>query len=188
MTAEWVFDGGRASVDLVNTLRDRKRGGRELLVDPAALGEWLTVAGLLERKAKVTARHLEEALQLRESADRLLRAAAAGDRPKATDVKTVNVLAAAVPPAPPQLRVDSDGRVRLRSFAPADPVAAALAALATDAIELAVEAAPVRICAATDCGLRFVDRSPKRNRQWCSMARCGNRAKARAHYARGGSL
>ncbi|WP_211299708.1 CGNR zinc finger domain-containing protein, partial [Amycolatopsis lexingtonensis] len=25
---------------------------------------------------------------------------------------------------------------------------------------------------------------PRRNRQWCSMSRCGNRAKARAHYAR----
>jgi predicted RNA-binding Zn ribbon-like protein len=32
--------------------------------------------------------------------------------------------------------------------------------------------------------LYFYDTSPKRSRRWCSMATCGNRAKAARHYAR----
>jgi predicted RNA-binding Zn ribbon-like protein len=34
------------------------------------------------------------------------------------------------------------------------------------------------------CGWLFVDESRAQNRRWCSMGDCGNRAKARRHYAR----
>ncbi|HEU4947243.1 MAG TPA: CGNR zinc finger domain-containing protein [Kribbella sp.] len=42
----------------------------------------------------------------------------------------------------------------------------------------------IRRCAHPDCVLHFYDISPKGNRRWCSMAGCGNRAKAARHYAR----
>ncbi|MEV6928289.1 CGNR zinc finger domain-containing protein [Dactylosporangium sp. NPDC051485] len=42
----------------------------------------------------------------------------------------------------------------------------------------------LRHCANPDCVLHFYDTSPKANRRWCSMAGCGNRAKAARHYAR----
>lgn len=42
----------------------------------------------------------------------------------------------------------------------------------------------LRHCAHPDCVLYFYDVSPKANRRWCSMAGCGNRAKAARHYAR----
>lgn len=42
----------------------------------------------------------------------------------------------------------------------------------------------VRACAHPDCVLHFYDTSPKRSRRWCSMAGCGNRAKAARHYAK----
>ncbi|MDT8912894.1 CGNR zinc finger domain-containing protein [Amycolatopsis sp. PS_44_ISF1] len=42
----------------------------------------------------------------------------------------------------------------------------------------------VRHCAHPECVLYFYDTSPKRSRRWCSMATCGNRAKAARHYAR----
>ncbi|MFG3705954.1 CGNR zinc finger domain-containing protein [Micromonospora sp. NPDC047670] len=42
----------------------------------------------------------------------------------------------------------------------------------------------LRRCAHPDCVLHFYDTSPKGNRRWCSMAGCGNRAKAARHYAR----
>ncbi|WP_433023369.1 CGNR zinc finger domain-containing protein [Kribbella sp. CA-294648] len=32
--------------------------------------------------------------------------------------------------------------------------------------------------------MHFYDSSRKANRRWCSMAGCGNRAKAARHYAR----
>jgi predicted RNA-binding Zn ribbon-like protein len=56
--------------------------------------------------------------------------------------------------------------------------------VALDAIDLLTGDESLRVCAAGDCGIRFADRSPARNRQWCSMRRCGNRTKARRHYAR----
>ncbi|WP_051343239.1 CGNR zinc finger domain-containing protein [Pseudonocardia spinosispora] len=49
---------------------------------------------------------------------------------------------------------------------------------------LAKDASRVRRCAHPDCVLHFYDTSPKRGRRWCSMAACGNRAKAARHYAR----
>jgi predicted RNA-binding Zn ribbon-like protein len=42
----------------------------------------------------------------------------------------------------------------------------------------------VKICPADDCLWAFYDTSRNGSRHWCSMAVCGNRAKARAHRAR----
>jgi predicted RNA-binding Zn ribbon-like protein len=43
----------------------------------------------------------------------------------------------------------------------------------------------VRECADDrGCGYLFIDRSRNKSRRWCSMESCGNRAKARRHYAR----
>ncbi|WP_328594241.1 CGNR zinc finger domain-containing protein [Actinomadura macrotermitis] len=52
--------------------------------------------------------------------------------------------------------------------------------------ELVRDAPPGRIrdCEAPDCILWFLDVSRNGRRRWCSMSGCGNRAKARAHYAR----
>lgn len=44
----------------------------------------------------------------------------------------------------------------------------------------------VRQCAAKGCRLYFVDRGPKRQRRWCDMKVCGNRAKVSRHYRRQG--
>ncbi|WP_245898953.1 CGNR zinc finger domain-containing protein [Nonomuraea indica] len=63
------------------------------------------------------------------------------------------------------------------------PVAAALAALAEEAIDLF--AGPVRhklrACQGPGCILHFVRESPRR--EWCSPG-CGNRARAARHYAK----
>jgi predicted RNA-binding Zn ribbon-like protein len=49
-----------------------------------------------------------------------------------------------------------------------------------------LETSPDRIrkCANPECILRFYDVSKNGGRRWCSMANCGNRAKATRHYAR----
>lgn len=43
----------------------------------------------------------------------------------------------------------------------------------------------IRSCAHESCVLHFFDTSRNGTRRWCSMATCGNRAKASRHYARG---
>jgi predicted RNA-binding Zn ribbon-like protein len=45
----------------------------------------------------------------------------------------------------------------------------------------------VRKCEGPTCTLWFLDISKAHGRRWCSMAVCGNRAKAAAHRARAGS-
>ena len=42
----------------------------------------------------------------------------------------------------------------------------------------------VKACADAACGALFYDASRNRSRRWCVMTDCGNRAKARRHYAR----
>ncbi|MGW1676212.1 CGNR zinc finger domain-containing protein [Saccharopolyspora sp. NPDC002376] len=181
--SDWIWDGGRLCLDLVNTLRDRYRGGRELLVAPDLLAEWLHEVGL--DTSAPTGEHVSTARELREAIDRAVHARAQGTAIAESDVELINEVARGESPAI-QLRVGLDGSVTTFRPDPQDPVSAALAAVAVDAIELlAAEPFPrVAVCAYHRCGLRFLDTSPARNRQWCSMARCGNRAKARQHYAR----
>ncbi len=49
---------------------------------------------------------------------------------------------------------------------------------------LAQDPSRIRRCAHPDCVLHFYDTSAKADRRWCSMAGCGNRAKAARHYQR----
>jgi predicted RNA-binding Zn ribbon-like protein len=42
----------------------------------------------------------------------------------------------------------------------------------------------IRACEGSVCSLLFLDRTKAHGRRWCSMAVCGNRAKAAAHRAR----
>ena len=46
----------------------------------------------------------------------------------------------------------------------------------------------VRTCEGHACTLMFLDRTKTHSRRWCSMASCGNRAKAAAHRARRSGL
>jgi|1186.fasta_scaffold75281_2 predicted RNA-binding Zn ribbon-like protein len=64
------------------------------------------------------------------------------------------------------------------------PASAALAAVATAAEDLLTSslAAFVAACPGEGCGWLFADR--RRKRRWCSMAACGNRAKARRYAER----
>lgn len=175
MTDNWVWDGGRPCLDFVNTRRDRWAHGWELLRAPADLVAWLREAGFAVEEA--TERELAFAIDLREAIDR----AAQAEAPARADVALINRWARERPA--PQLRVTRDGA---RQATTEQTVATALGTLAVDAIGLLTSADEenVRVCALDICGLRFVDRSPAHNRQWCSMSRCGNRAKARLHYAR----
>jgi predicted RNA-binding Zn ribbon-like protein len=42
----------------------------------------------------------------------------------------------------------------------------------------------LKVCPGEHCGWAFYDHSRNQAGRWCSMAVCGGRAKARAHYLR----
>jgi predicted RNA-binding Zn ribbon-like protein len=58
--------------------------------------------------------------------------------------------------------------------------------LAHAAASFLASADPARIrqCGGTNCILFFYDTTKSATRRWCSMAGCGNRMKAAAHYHR----
>lgn len=133
--------------------------------------------GLLSRPPFVAEPDLAEALVLRAAAAACAGAAADGATLPLRAVETLNSFAGDEPPA---IALRPDGT--LVRGAPA-PVRAALAAIARDTIETVVlERIALRRCAA--CDTPFLDRSRGGRRRWCSMQRCGNRAKASAFRSR----
>ena len=189
--------GGHAALDFVNTVDWRGRPApEEYLAAFPALLEWAGYAGIVDAPEAAQLRHraqdepvraaalLRSALVLREAAHRLFLARALGKPPKRADLAIVNDTLRRYPP---RSEIVALGEVYgWRSAARAEPLSHLVERLAQSVAELltAPELARVRLCGGTDCGWLFLDTSPNHGRRWCSMEACGNRAKARRHYAR----
>lgn len=185
----WIWDGGRVCLDFANTLRNRWRTTpEETLREPGDLTGWLREARLLAPGTTdpATATALASARRLRESVDRAVQAVADGRLPTSGDVTLLNRSAAAAPRPARQLVITDDRLEAAGATTLATDPTLALALIAQDAVDLllSAEILRVRVCGADRCALRFLDRSPARNRRWCSMSRCGNRTKVRLHQAR----
>jgi len=182
----WYWLGGRPAIDLVNTLRERWRRRVETLVTPDDVGLWLVRVQLLPAPPRVTRARLGEARELREAIDRCVQAALARDAAPPAAVTVIDGWLAHAA-ARPALAVAADGTPVMQELTSADAVRHALGAVALDAARMLgtpAEAARIRICASETCSARFYDRSPAARRRWCSMALCGNEAKARRHRER----
>lgn len=175
------FASGRLCLDFVGTLGKRHRGGIERLRTPDDLARWVVAAALLDAAPPASDDDLENARALREAIYRAVQAVRGGETPTADDVAAINAWAAR-PALAPQL--DRTGRAR--RWVAERPVAAALAAVARDAVDLLSGPLADRIsqCAGPDCSALFVDTSRPGHRRWCSMETCGNRAKKAAYRAR----
>jgi predicted RNA-binding Zn ribbon-like protein len=167
--ARWFFDAGADSLDFTSGPDSEARHWLAERFDRLPIDE-------------IGERELVDALGLRAAIARL--AAASADRVALApdDVDTLNLFAA-TPDVPPVLaggrRQAGAGSIR---------VGQALSSLARDAVAMiaadAAGADRLRRCDADDCRMVFHDESRTGSRRWCSMARCGNRAKVRAFRAR----
>jgi predicted RNA-binding Zn ribbon-like protein len=179
MTPAFRTGSGRMSLDFIRTLRWRGTAqALEELATPEALTAWVAQLGPYAPGTEIPTpaqRTLDTARDAREAVYALLKAAretTPADCP--ADARTLlNELAAAPTPHPV---LDDHGALTHRA---ADPVAALLAAVARDALDLATSPllARVRDCAGPNCGAWFLDTSRPGTRRWCSMDRCGNQAK-----------
>ena len=124
------------------------------------------------------------AIGLREALYHLFSALAAEKAPDARDVAALN---AWLPDAMARRRLThGEAGFTWESAAPADELERVLWPVVWSAAEL-LTAGPlerVRECDNDPCGWLFVDSSRNRTRRWCDMRDCGNRVKARRHYAR----
>jgi predicted RNA-binding Zn ribbon-like protein len=180
----WFFDSGSTALDFAYT----GAMGYELpwfssdwedLHSPDDLAAW--IAGRFPTVAPTaTDRDLVDALALRGAIARVATASSRGGAGAAADVDIINLFAA-TPDIPPALAggTRQAGRSTAR-------LGQALSELAREAVALFAPDAIDRIreCSADDCELVYLDESRSRNRRWCSMQRCGNRAKVRAHRSR----
>jgi predicted RNA-binding Zn ribbon-like protein len=178
--------GNHLALDFVNTLAAGPEGPVELLQGDADLWRWARGTELAELlgPAREPGARLDPAVpRLRGALHALFTARIEAREPPAAALRRANEALAWPGPAP---RLGySAGRLRLRGGSLAT-IRELLGALAGSAAEL-LEGAPagrLRRCAGQGCVLLFLDVSKSGRRRWCSMAGCGNRAKAQAHYQR----
>jgi predicted RNA-binding Zn ribbon-like protein len=177
----WYWLGGRPALDFVNTRRERWRRDVECLLSVDEVVTWLVRARLLPQPMKAPHSVLAEARELREAIDAGVRAAVERRAPEPAAVALVDGWLA-LAGSRPALLTDQWGRAVLSERPRADSPRRALGMVAFDAarmLGIESERARVRICASETCSARFYDRSPAARRRWCSMALCGNQAKAR---------
>jgi predicted RNA-binding Zn ribbon-like protein len=176
---------GHPALDFCNT-----RAGwgspapKEYLTRPRALQLWAVEAGLLpahalpadDPAAEGAEPALRRALALREALyPCALGHGAASDWSVLAREATAARAASILEPGPDGAR----WRLRPDGAAIAPPALLALHAIAASAEDLLISplAGCVAACPGSGCGWLFAD--PRRRRRWCSMAVCGNRAKAR---------
>ncbi len=190
--------GGRLCLDFTNTIDGRKDAGAiEYLHGYDDLLAWGRHVGALSddvvgrlsgeaaRRPDAARAAFARALALREALYRIFSHVAEEAAPADDDLALLNgVLSEAMAHA--QLR--SSGRGFVWGWGEEDdlsldrvlwPVARSAAELLTSP-----ELARVRECPGAGCDWLFVDTSKNHSRRWCTMESCGNRAKARRHYAR----
>lgn len=170
-------DAATGSIGLVQAFVnsvDLQDGPNELS-DPEHLGAWLGSRGLLPAGAAVDSDDLRHAIALREALRGLI-GGNSGTTVYPVDVATLNEAASA---SKLRARFGPDGRARLEpevagvTGALGRIVAAAFTAMADD------DWTRLKLCSSTTCRWAFFDRSRNHSSRWCTMATCGNRAKAK---------
>ena len=162
----------------VNT-RDVESATDEL-GDPEAAGTWLAGHGLLDAGVRLDPADRERVVELREALRALLLANNGVDLEPAA-VETLNSFAAA---APLEARFDPTGTIAVTGRD--GGVEGALGQLLAVVVQSVADGTWTRLkaCREDDCQWAFYDRSRNRSGQWCVMAVCGNRNKARTYRER----
>jgi len=200
--SQFIFDAGTLALDLLNTWRFDGNQALDLLQSPEDVVTWLAAVGLPgdasfpELSSSPPNRRilLDEALWLRQDIFVITQSLVAGKLPPPQTVHALN-----------RILIESGRSFRLHSVVitseekrneriqdqlvlssdehPSSELGV-LQPIALSAALLATEANPLRIrqCASEDCIYWFLDTSKSGRRRWCSMARCGNRAKVAKHY------
>ncbi|MGW5367728.1 CGNR zinc finger domain-containing protein [Streptomyces sp. NPDC004009] len=165
--------GEPLALDLLNTRWNEEGVSRDLLDGTDGLAVWLAANGLAgEHPADADVlRHLRQARE------------ALGAAVDGSPAQGAPLVDAVLAHGRIRARLTVDGAHEEPEFADASWAPAWLAA--RDYLDL-LGRAPDRIrrCAHESCVLHFFDTSRNGTRRWCSMASCGNRAKASRHYAR----
>lgn len=196
--SRWGFLGGRLCLDFANTVdwhaSDRPE---ELLTSYGEFIAWSQRAGILteeqvqsllqqaaERPDEAEAA-LTQAIALREAIYEVFAAIARGRSPQESGLSALN---AALSETLVHSRiVSTEEGFRWQWAGEEDALDRPLWSIARSAADLLTSDEVQRVGQCADdrgCGWLFLDASRNHSRRWCSIKGCGNRAKARRHYAR----
>jgi len=196
--SRWGFLGGHLCLDFANTVdwhaSDRPE---ELLTSYGEFVEWSQRAGILtEEQAQSLLRQaaerpdaaeaaLKQAIVLREAIYEVFAAIAHGRSPQDAELNTLN---AALSEMLVRSRITpTEAGFRWQWAGEEDALNRPLWSIARAAADLLTSDELQRVGQCADdrgCGWLFLDTSRNHSRRWCSIKGCGNRAKARRHYAR----
>ena len=189
--------GGAVCLDFVNTGSARTEGPfKERLHDYDDLLIWAERAGVISSaesgalgefaaaKPTEAGRVLERARHLREAIYRVFSGQARGVSPLSADLALLSAEQAAA--AANRVLTVNDGRVEFGWRTDTPNLERPLWSVAQSATDLltASECTRVKECGTDNCNWLFLDASKNKSRRWCEMKECGNRAKARRHYAK----
>jgi predicted RNA-binding Zn ribbon-like protein len=177
MDLEWTahrFSGGALAFDLVNTVVCRNQPAKRIdrLAEPDAVAGFalaatkfcITETGASAIVGPETVAAHRNLLSLREAVDGYFRPLIGGET---TDKGRLSALFAAAAVAS-----DSTGTGNL----------GALASISAMSLLAVVKTGRAKVC--PNCDWLFLDKSKNQSRLWCDMSVCGNRNKARLHYAK----
>ena len=152
--------------------------GVDKLATPVLLSEWLADRGLAAGDLDEHAR--ARAIELREA----LRALLIANNGEPLDERAIGTLNKAGGDAMLRVRFDGEGSSALSPAA--EGIDSALGSILAAVFRSMAEGTWHRLKACQDdaCQWAFYDHSRNRSGTWCSMAVCGNRAKARAYRRR----
>ena len=191
-SSSFDFIGDHLALDFANTRALRSGSAVDWLASPARVATWLHQAGMataedLDRlgSSPPEARMLlEEALRFRDVISAVVERFSRGAPIPEGSLELVNRCLEASPSVR-RAEVDKQGYSVRDHRCPRGP-RGIVAPLAEALVLLLAEGDPKRVrrCQNEKCGLWFYDVSKNGSRRWCSMSRCGNRAKAATHYRR----
>jgi len=166
----------------VNSRWDLEHQLGEQLRSPAELVAWLAAHGLLEPDTKLTKAELRRALDVREG----LRATLFVNNGAAEDEEAIERLNRALGRTALAVRFGTDATPELISRG--RDLDAALGSLASIVAVAQINGTWPRLkaCRGVHCGWAFYDHSRNQSGNWCSMAVCGSRSKAREYRRRQG--
>jgi predicted RNA-binding Zn ribbon-like protein len=171
--------GGLALLQsFINTLEIET--GEDKLRSAAGLGGWLQEHGLNEAAASASAADAQHCIQVREALRDVLEA----NSGSAVAKSAAEALSRAARSSQLVLRFDEGGRASLQPAATG--VDGAIGRILSIAYAAMIDGSwhRLKVCEDETCRWAFYDYSKNCSGNWCSMAVCGNRSKARRYRTR----
>lgn len=196
-TNPYMMVGERLCMDFMNTVswRESAEKRREWFTSYSKLVDWCIHAGVLtgqqaeallekaEEKPSEAEEVLKMAIELREVMNRIFKSIAKETSPHSSDLELFNAFVGRFYQS---LQIEYVEDRYMLQFKHSDhPLDRMLPPILQSAVDLLVsqdDLLRVKQCEGDPCGWLFFDTSRNRSRRWCSMADCGNRAKARRFY------